>query len=69
MQGTRMIRASLCARFKPMATEKDNMKEKERIELYAAIAALFGPKAAADAYLIITWLAIITWFIAMFVMD
>ncbi len=54
-----------------MATENDNTKEKEkeRKELYAEIAALFGPKAAADAELIITSLAIITWFIVMFVMD
>ena len=52
-----------------MATEKDYTKEKERNELYAEIAALFGPKAAADAELIISWLAIITWFIVMFVMD
>ena len=51
-----------------METEKDNTKEKERKELYTEIAALFGPKAAADAELIITWLAI-TWFIVMFVMD
>ena len=52
-----------------METEKDNMKKKERNELYAEIAALFGPKAAADAELIITWLAIITWFIVMCVWD
>jgi hypothetical protein len=50
-----------------METEKDNTKK--RNELYAEIAALFGPKAAADAELIIRWLAIITWFIVMFVMD
>ncbi len=52
-----------------METEKDNTKEKERNELYAEISACFGPKAAADAQLISTWLASIAWCSVLFVMD
>ena len=42
---------------------------KERAPLYLAIAAIFGPKAAVDAYIWVTGLAFFIWFLIMFCMD